>query len=104
MPAVRVREALESVEKRQAGGVPGGEAVTSEQLAFKGGKETLSSRVICAIATTAHGSRESSFAEPSTEGQARVVAALVRVMHDPSVGRRLARAISTASMTSSLRR
>ena len=104
MPAVRVREALESVEKRQAGGVPVGEVMTSEQLNCEGGKKALSSRVICAIATTAHGSRESSFAEPSTEGQARVVAALVRVMHDPSVGRRLARAIATASLANARRR
>ena len=104
MPAVRVGAPFDVIEKRKPGGIPVGEAVTSEQLNCEGGEEALSSGIIEAITTTAPGSREPSFAEPPPAGQTGVVAALVRVMHDPSVGRRLARAIATASMTSSLRR
>ena len=99
-----VVEPFDVIEKRQAGGVPVGEVMTSEQLNCEGGKKALSSRVICAIATTAHGSRESSFAEPPPQSQTGVLAALVRVMHDPSVGRRLARAIATASLANARRR
>jgi hypothetical protein len=54
MSSVRVGEPFEVIEEREAGGAPGREAVTGEQLAFKGGKEALGRRVVEAIAAAPH--------------------------------------------------
>ena len=82
MPAVGVVEPLDVVEQREPGGAPRGEAVTGEQFAFERGEEALGRRIVEAIATTAHGTDESGFAQPPSEGQAGVLASLVRVMDD----------------------
>ena len=77
-----VVEPLDVIEERESGGAPRREAVTSEQLAFERGEEALSRRIVEAIAATAHRADEPGFAQPPSEGQARVLASLVRVMND----------------------
>jgi len=82
MSPVGVGEPLDVIEKRKASGAPCGEAVTSQQLAFQGREETLSGRIIEAIAPTSHRPDKSGFAQPSPEGQTAVLASLVGVRDD----------------------
>src|SRR3954447_7592791 len=82
MPAVGVREPLDVIEECEAGGAAWREAVTSQPLAVQGREETLSDRIIEAIATASHRPEKSGIAQPSPEGQTGVLASLVRGMND----------------------
>src|SRR5215212_2795899 len=82
MSPVGVVEPLDVIKEGEAGGAPRWEPVTSKQLAFEGREEALSRRVVEAIATASHRPDKAGFAQPSPEGQTRVLTALVRMMNN----------------------
>jgi len=77
---VGIVEALDVVEPRQPRHVSRRERPLGKQFAFEGGKETLRHCVIKAVAPTPHRGRHPRFAESSPEGEARVLASLIRVV------------------------
>ena len=75
-----VVEDLDEVEHRSSQGLAAWPVVAVEQLTLQGGEEALGHRVVQGVADGAHRGDQAGRAEPATEGQAGVLAAVVAVM------------------------
>jgi len=74
-------EPFDVLKEREPGGIARREAVACEQLAFEGGEETLRHRVVEAVAPAARRRDQTGVAQTLAEGEARVLAPLVRVVN-----------------------
>jgi hypothetical protein len=78
--------------------------VTVEELAFQGGEEALGDGVVECVADGAHRGDQTGLTQPTAEGEAGVLAAVVAVVDQARVGLRWVMAMSRASRTNSVRR
>lgn len=78
---MRVVEPLDRVEACYSRRVVCREVVAREQLAFERREETLRHRVVEAIPATAGGCSKTGVRQSLTEGEARLLASLVRMVH-----------------------
>src|SRR5712691_11974652 len=86
MPPLAVVEDLDVVEHRQASCLERRPVVAGDELGLETGEEALGASVVVGIADRAHRRRDASLAELATEGQARVLDAVIGVVDETGTG------------------